>query len=204
MSVLPVSAARVARAAERLEAEHGALAGLMVDPETRATRAPVACFSDHEVWRFEKFTPRRPVVFYVITGAVTDVLTARPEVWNRAAAADSGSVADTDGALATARSFIEATRVQNRRVQIVTSAGALPWRPGIEGQEASRREEVAQQFAAGLAAEVEPEGTGFSVRLGVVEGMDLTRHTYAVAADGSVRLADRTTLAADLPFTYAA
>jgi hypothetical protein len=205
MNATPVSAARVARAAENLDAEHGTLASLMVDPETRVTRLPVSCLVDHEVWRFEKFTPRRPVVFFVISSAsASDVLTARPEAWNRAAAADSGGVSDTDGALATARAFIEATRLQNRRVQWVTSTDMLPWRPGLDALEAERRDEVAAQVAAGLAAEVEPDGQGFSVRLGVVEGMDLLRHTYSVSRDGSVQLADRTTLAADLPFTYAA
>jgi hypothetical protein len=205
MDATPVSAARVARAAEHLDTEHEALAGLMVDPETRVTRLPVSCFAEHEVWRFEKFTPRRPVVFFVISSASSsDILTARPDAWNRAAAADSGGVGDTDGALATARAFVEATRVQNRRVQPVTSTDSLPWRPGLAAEESGRRDAVTGQVAAGLAAEVEPDGHGFSVRFGVVEGMDLLRHTYAVARDGSVRLADRTTLAADLPFTYAA
>lgn len=174
-------------------------------PDTELTRVPAPFLpAGWALARLVRFLPTRPLVLHVMAGpdGAGGLLTGDPDTFNRLVREAGVRIGDAATALALARTYVEATRVQNRRYQVISALVDLPWRPGLEPDEVARRDAALRILGADVApkARTSPDGV-FVADLVVVSGMDLVRALLAVESDGTVAVAHQP-IEADLPFTY--
>jgi hypothetical protein len=193
-----------ARIAEQLAEHYPGFSQAARDPQT-AVRAVPAPFESARIWRFEKFLPTRPLIFYVgVTGRdQVLLLTDEPKRFNQLVARERAPRTAAE-AVARARLFDETTSKADQRHLLIQSVDEIPFRPGLNAAQAELRD----QAKASLAPRIRPPRT---VRLGN-GGWRVT--AYAIDDDALVEISfdiDRTgaiqarshVLRDDLPLVYA-
>jgi hypothetical protein len=191
--------------ARKLDADAPPWAATVRSPEATVTRWPTPSWLTGAIWRVERFMPTRPLVFYVGVDKSVALLTGKPDAFNRWIRDEGTRVPNAAAAVALARLFAEVTHDTGVRLQILDSAEALPYRPGLAGDDAELRDRSRRELAPQIRP---PRATsrgrrGWEVVAFAVDGMHVVRWRLRVARTGEVEPLPRETIRTDLPLVYA-
>lgn len=192
------------RALAVVEAANPDLAAVLRHPDTEYVRLATPFLpAGWAVASLMRRLPTRALLMHVIMGpdGQGGLVTANPDLFIELVRLSGARVTEPTLALSLARTYVEATRVQNRRYQWIDSVMDLPWRPELSDAERAMKTQTLQRLGGDVSARASASGSGIAVEAIIVDDSDLIRAAFTVASDGSITVASRV-IASDLPFMW--
>jgi len=193
------------RIAAPLAESHAGFASAVRDPAATLTKVAAPLFRHTTFFRVEQRLPTRPVLFYVAVPEAGEpsLLSGTPAAFEAIVARDPAHVRTAAEAVALARLYFETTRDVGERHLLVESIDALPYRPSLEGAEATLRDQSRRELTPKLRplAATRAANGEFRVIGHAVDDTRLDELAFSIAKSGHVTLSVKP-LRDDLPLVY--